>query len=237
MRNFGILLLSTSLALAAEPALTIYNQNFAVVRESIPLALRAGPNSVRFAGATAYVEPESVILRDPSGRVALQILEQNYRADPVSSELLLSLYEGKTLDFLVQNAGQTQIVAGKIVRSGYAARRGQTPQFQGPGMPPGQPIIEVEGKLRFQLPGMPLFPALGDDTIVQPVMDWTIQSAAAAKLDAELCYITGGMNWESDYNLISPGTGDALEVIGWVTIENQSGKTFENTRIKLMAGD
>ena len=52
-----------------------------------------------YAGATAQVEPDSVILRDPSGKHSLQILEQNYRNDPVTQELLLSLFEGKTIDF------------------------------------------------------------------------------------------------------------------------------------------
>ena len=85
---------------AADPALTIYNQNFAVLRETVPLQLKAGVNDVRFAGVTAQVEADSVILRDPAGKVPLQILEQNYRNDPVSQELLLSLFEGQTLDFV-----------------------------------------------------------------------------------------------------------------------------------------
>src|SRR5271156_7102476 len=88
-----------SLAAFAQPSLTIYNQNFAVVRDTVPLDLQSGVNNVRYAGATAQVEPDSVILRDPNGKHSLQILEQNYRNDPVSQELLLSLFEGKTIDF------------------------------------------------------------------------------------------------------------------------------------------
>ena len=122
IRMVGLLALSASLAPAADPALTIYNQNFGVVRELIPLELRRGVNSVRFTGATAQVEPESVILRDPTGKRFLQILEQNYRSDPVSAEALLSLYEGKTIDFLVQGRDKTEVVSGKIVRAGYAFR-------------------------------------------------------------------------------------------------------------------
>src|SRR5207249_11841041 len=87
--------------LASQPALTIYNQNFAVVRDMVPIDLKQGVNNVRFTETTAHLEPDSVILRDPSGRTNLQILEQNYRNDPVSQELLLSLFEGKTIDFLV----------------------------------------------------------------------------------------------------------------------------------------
>src|SRR5580700_10305339 len=82
-----------------QPAITIYNQNFAVVRDSVPLDLKAGVNDVSFAGVTAQAEPDSVILRDLSGVHWLQILEQDYRNDPVSQALLLSLNEGKIIDF------------------------------------------------------------------------------------------------------------------------------------------
>jgi hypothetical protein len=215
--------------LGADPALTIYNQDFAVIREMIPLDLRQGPTSVRFTGTTAHLEPESVILRDPTGQRQLQILEQSYRADPVSAELLLSLNEGKTIDFLVQNRDQVEVVSGKVIRSGYT--------FGNRAAAPGQPIIEVDGKLRFQLPGAPLFQKLADDTILKPSIEWTIQSDRPGKLDAELAYVSGGMNWSADYNIVSQGSGDSLDVIGWVTMVNQSGRMFENAHIKLMAGD
>src|SRR6266480_3964540 len=101
-RFLPIALLSlAATASAAQPALTIYNQNFAVVRDTVPLDLKAGINDVRFTETTGHVETDSVILRDPTGKAKLQVLEQNYRNDPVSQELLLSLFEGKTIEFLV----------------------------------------------------------------------------------------------------------------------------------------
>src|SRR5437879_2463689 len=136
-----------------QPALTIYNQNFFVARERFPLDLKAGVNRVEYAGIAAHLEPDSVILRDPAGR-ALQVLEQNYRNDPISQELLLSFYEGKTIDFLVPGREKPQIVRGRIVRSGYVPSSGYG---QGAGF--GQPIIEVDGVLRFGLPGQPMFPS------------------------------------------------------------------------------
>src|SRR5213076_3089857 len=84
---------------ASQPSLTIYNQNFAVVREELVLDLKTGENQVNVSDITMHVEPDSVILRDPSGKHGLQVREQNYRADPISEPLLLSLYEGKTIDF------------------------------------------------------------------------------------------------------------------------------------------
>ena len=229
----SILLLAGALVPAiamAEPALTIYNQNFAVVRDTVPLDLSSGINSVRYADATAQVEPDSVILRDPTGKHSLQILEQNYRNDPVSQELLLSLFEGKTIDFetlrLKDNTQAREIIPGKIVRSGYV-----------PGGSLQQPIIEVNGKLQFSLPGQPLFPDLGDDTVLKPTLNWLLQSDKSGKFGAEVGYLTGGFDWSASYNLVSPEKGDRVDLVGWITMNNNSGKTFENARIKLMAGD
>jgi hypothetical protein len=101
----------------------------------------------------------------------------------------------------------------------------------------GQPVIEVDGKIRFEMPGEPLFPALPDDTILKPTLNWQIETDAAGEVDAELAYITGGMSWEANYNLVAPEKGDTLDLIGWVTVDNQCGKTFPDARLKLVAGD
>src|SRR5258705_7567720 len=219
----------------SRPALTIYNQNFFVAREHLPLDLKSGVNHIEYAGIAAHVEPDSVILRDPEGRT-LQVLEQNYRNDPVSQEFLLSFYEGKTIEFQIQPG---QIVKGKIVRSGYvpsysyAGAYQQQPAYS-------QPIIEVDGVLRFGLPGQPLFPALSGDSILKPTLSWLLQSDRPGSFDAELSYVSGGMNWHADYNLVvadGANQTNLVDLVGWITIRNQSGKTFENAQIKLMAGD
>lgn len=95
----AVLLLAGSVAAQANPALTIYNQNFAVVHELVPLQLNAGVNQVSFDGITSFVEPSSVVLRDPGSRVHLRILEQNYRTDIASQQNLLRAYEGKEIQF------------------------------------------------------------------------------------------------------------------------------------------
>jgi hypothetical protein len=228
-------------AWAAEPQLTIYNQNFAVVRVLIPLNLKAGENRIQFTDTTAFLEPTSVILRDPSGAHVLRILEQNYRADPVSSQLLLSLNEGKTIDFMVQRGDKTEIVQGKIIRSGYVSNLPQTWSpyngWQGGPQQNIQPIIEVDGKLRMELPGIPLFPSLPDDTILKPTLAWVLETDKPGQMNAEFSYVTSQMTWNADYNLVAPEDGDVLDMVGWVSIRNVSGKAFANARIKLMAGE
>ena len=227
-RLAALALLATAFTVrAADPAITIYNQNFAVIRDTVPLELKAGVNDARFAGDTAQVEADSVILRDPSGKVALQILEQNYRNDPVSQELLLSLFEGKTLNFIRQEPQKPDAtIAGKVIRSGYV-----------PGGESVQPIIEVDGKLQFSLPGEPRFPTLGDDTQLKPALSWKLNAPAAAKLDAELAYISRGLTWEASYNIVAPDANDVIDLVGWITMKNECGATFANAKIKLMAGN
>jgi len=219
-------------------ALTVYNQNFFVAREHVPLDLKPGVNEAQYTGVAAHLEPDSVILRDPNGR-ALQILEQNYRNDPVSPEMLLSFYEGKSIDFVVGRTNDKEdLLKGKIIRSGYSH-----PTYVNgyPQQASTQPIVEVDGVLRFGLPGQPIFPALSADAILKPTLNWLLQTNDPGKFNAEISYVSGGMTWQSDYNLVvqdDPGKKtDLLDMIGWITLQNHSGKTFEGARIKLMAGD
>jgi hypothetical protein len=238
------LLCGSLFAQSPQPSLTIYNQDFAVVRQELPLDLKPGENKINVNDITMHLEPDSVILRDPTGKHAVQVLEQNYRADPVSEPLLLSLYEGKTISFEVATPQGTQIVKGKVIRSGYTPhdyfamnRYGQQYDQGQMAAAAEQPIIEVNGQLRFSLPGTPVFPSLTDDTILKPRLEWSLATDKAGKFPAEFSYVTGGMSWQADYNIVAPEKGDLVDIVGWVTMDNQTGKTFENARIKLMAGD
>lgn len=245
---FSLLALPLSAAFS-QTSLTIYNQNFGVVRDTVPLDLHEGLNTTSVTDTTAHLEPDSVILRDPKGTVALRVIEQNYRADPINQSLLLSLNEGKEIEFYVKEANKPdRVVKGKIIRSGYvpnlqglAQRYGQSfynaEAGFGGNASSAQPIIEVEGQLQFSLPGEPRFPKLADDTVLKPTITWQLHADKAAKLDAELCYVTGGMSWEASYNAVAPEQGDILDLTGWITMDNQTGKTFRDTKVQLIAGD
>ena len=222
-----LLLAAASVSFAADPALTIYNGGYAVVRETLPIDLKSGLNQVSFAGATAQVEADSVILRDIAGKAEFQILEQSYRNDPVSQSMLLSLFEGKTLEFNRRETNKPdRLVTGKVVRSGFV-----------PGGNFVEPIIEVDGKLQFSLPGEPIFPSLGTDNVLKPTLNWKLNSASSGKIDAEVAYLSRGFTWEASYNLVAPEKGDTVDIVGWVTMNNQSGMTFADAKLKLMAGD
>ncbi len=245
MKRWLPLLLAVTTPIAAQtpqqtstdgPALTIYNQDFVVIRDHIPLELRAGANNIQFSGVTAQLEPSSVMLRDCTGKRTPRILEQSFRP-PVSQQQMLTMFEGQTLDFQLPRADENQIVQGKVIRAGVGYYQGQS---YGQGTGPfsnEQPLIEVNGKLQFALPGLPLFPVPQDQRDLHSQINWLLESDIPGNTTCELSYVSGGMNWEADYNVIAPVNGDALDLIGWVTLANRSGKAFENARIKLMAGD
>jgi len=235
---------------APSTALTIYNEDFAVARTQVDLDLHAGLNEVTTTQVTSALEPDSVVLRDANvrdgGRTqGFHIVEQDYDAAVVNQEWLLQKYEGKTIQFQVSGGSMVDgnyvpraAVPGKIIRAPDPA--GQYPQ--------NQPLVEVNGQMQFQLPGIPLFPASTDGLMLKPTLRWQIDSDKAQKLSAELAYITGGLSWEATYNIVAPeggekakgaggGSEEKADVIGWVTIRNTSGTEFAKARIKLMAGD
>ena len=216
--------------------LTIYNDDFAVARTMIPLNLHVGVNEVVTSSVTSQLEPDSVVLRDPASRNPVQVLEQNYDAGVVNQAWLLQKYEGQTIDFqtsgtqvIETTTGERKtlpatVVQGRIIRAG------------------SEPLIEVNGKMQFQLPGLPLFPVKTDGLLLKPSLRWRIDAKQAASFAAELDYITHGMKWFATYNVLVPETEDTTaaekaDVMGWVTIENHSGTEFGEATIQLMAGD
>jgi hypothetical protein len=217
-----------AMGLSASTSLTIYNGGFAVVRDAVALELERGFSDVQYSGVTAQLIPTSVVLRDPSGVHVVRVMEQSYRGDPVDQVRLLQMFEGESIAFLRVVDGREFIEEGRIIRAPQrvSGRGGLL-----------EPIIEVDGRLHTRLPGEPLFPSLGDDSTLLPTLVWKVHAEESASFEAQLSYLTRGLEWEADYNIILPESGDAMTLNGWVSIQNHTGKTFADTRIKLMAGD
>jgi len=223
-------------------ALTIYNQSFAVARTSLDLELQPGLNEITTTRVTGMLEPDSVVLRDASTHLPIPVLEQNYDAAVVNQQWLLQKYEGKTIDFQVSTPQGLQPMPGKIIRAGFNRPPSYGPNGQYINGQQGEPLIEINGHMQFSLPGLPLFPSATDGLLLKPTLRWQINSKSPAHLMAELAYITGGFDWDATYNVIAPEnndvtSGEKVDVLGWVTIHNQSGSDFGQARIKLMAGD
>jgi hypothetical protein len=252
--GFGVALGNAQGPAASGPAtgrtaLTIYNQDFAVIRTPVELDLKSGTTEVSETNVTAQVEPDSVVLRDLSGKRPIHILEQNYDGSLRVQADMLAKFEGKTIDFGIQMSdGTMKVVPGKIIRAGYVPqydliqRYGQNYFYQNQGInQQEQPLVEIEGKLRYGLPGMPLFPSDTPGLTLHPTLHWLIASEKPAKISAELAYITRGLRWDATYNIVSPAqdgpAGQRLDMSGWVDVTNESGTDFRDASLQLMAGD
>lgn len=202
-------------------ALTVYNQGTALVRDQRRITLDAGANTVDFRDVAATIDATSVSFRsltDPNGTV---VLEQNYIYDLVDSEALLSRYLDEIIN--VTTADGT-LYSGELL----SGRRGDAI------------LRTAEGEivvLRLYDARDIRFPALPDGLITRPTLQWLLQSEATGEQQVEITYLAGGMNWTADYNLLLNETETALDLRGWVTLNNHSGRAFQNARLKLVAGD
>jgi hypothetical protein len=213
-------------------SLTIYNSDLAVARTTVDLDLKQGSNEVTTTKVTSQLEPDSVVLRDPQSHHPVQIIEQNYDAAVATQPWMLKKYEGQSIDFEVVRGDKVETVQGRILRApDYSNGQG------------GEPLIEVNGKMQFQLPGLPLFPASTDGLLLKPTLRWQIYSDAASHFPAELSYLTHGFNWNATYNIVASGAEastsgeEMMDIVGWVTISNNSGTDFTDAKVKLMAGN
>ncbi|MEL6149553.1 MAG: DUF4139 domain-containing protein, partial [Chloroflexota bacterium] len=81
------------------------------------------------------------------------------------------------------------------------------------------------------------FPNLPDGLITRPTLRWTLNSATGGDQQVELTYLTGGINWTADYNLLLGTDNTSLDLNGWVTLNNNSGTAYTDAQVKLVAGD
>ena len=216
----------------AETELTVYANGFAVVRESLPLDLHAGINEVRFGNVTEKLDYGTAVLRDLSGKSGFQVLEQTYHSAAPGMLKALADCEGQTIDFLVKESDRNSIVKGKVIRAGV------NPEMEGyQSQQAADPIVEVDGKIQFRLPGIPIFPHLPADTVIKPDLVWKISAPTAAKVDANLTYLTEGLSWSADYIAILDESGNIPSLKGFISVTNQTGRSFEQARVTVIAGD
>jgi len=230
---FTCALLSQVPTLSHATSITIYNDNFALITNPVSLDLKQGENKIKLSDITYQLDPDSVIIRDVDDKVTLQIVEQSYCNDPVTQFKLLKHFEGQTIQFkvdevLADGSKIKKFVTGKVIRAGQNSTRYSRAAET--------PIIEVDGQLQFSLPGEPVFPALADGNILKPELSWLLQADKKAKLNAQLSYLSGGFSWYASYNLVDKGD-DGFSLSAWITMDNQSGKDFDNAEVKFVAGD
>lgn len=211
----------------AEVAVTIYNQDLGLIKDVRELEFRKGRSIINFTEVAARIDPTSVHFRlvDPSDRVS--ILEQNYQYDLVSSTKILQKYVDKEIELFTKSAGSSGEV--KSYKGKLLSYSSDNVTLQEPN---GAIRIVRLDEVRDLY-----FPTLPEGLITKPTLVWLLDSEVSGKRNAEVSYLTSGINWHAEYVAVVDQRDQNLELAGWVSIDNRSGATYEDAKVKLIAGE
>ncbi len=217
--------------------LTVYNSNMALIREERPMQFVKGLNHIIVPDIPSTIDGTSLhfsSLTDPS---SVKILEQNYQYDLVHQAKLLDKYVGKEIEFmrLDEATKKEYAVKAKLLATGWQ------PQMQYNGtetyIRSGQMIVEIGGKIEIDPPGRVELPSLSEGLILKPQLEWLVNAGRDGKQKTEISYIANGITWDCDYVVLLKKDDSRLDLTGWVTLANNSGTTFKDAGLKLVAGD
>lgn len=214
---FAVLLIGLGYLNAfAGVAVTIYNQDLALVQEKREVDFPKGTGEVRFVDVAAQIIPTSVHFQAKG----VALLEQNYEYDLVSADKLLAKYLDQSVELTVQD--------GKLFIGTLLSATGDAV------------IREKDGSVRSLMRANIVnvrFPFLPEGLITRPTLVWMVDADRSGKGNAEISYLTRGMSWEAQYVAVTDAEDKAISLAGWVSITNNSGATYDEAKIKLMAGD
>jgi hypothetical protein len=202
--------------------LTVYNNDLALVKERRLLNLAGGDGSVSFTEVAAKLDPTSVKFK-PLDASGVRVLEQNYEYDVVSDSKLLQKYLGARIKV---TDTQGEVTEGYLMGTGnniiLAAR-----------LDGGEVLVLKAAQIQAIT-----FPELPDGLVTKPTLVWLLHNPGkAGPQPVEVSYLTGGLSWKADYVATVNATDDRIDLTGWVTLDNQSGATYPNARLKLVAGE
>jgi len=202
-------------------SITVYNQNFGLVREVRELpALGNGKVELEFRDVAANIQPETVSIKAIGAGGGLRVLEQNYRYDLLTPQTLLEKYVGKRVRAYRyhEQTGKEDVVDADLLSV------------------EGGAVLKFNNEITFGYPGRLAFPQVPDNLIAKPTLVWLVDSAAA-KQTVEVTYLTQNLNWSADYVLVVDDAEKKGDLNGWVTLVNESGASYKNAELKLVAGD
>jgi hypothetical protein len=199
-------------------AVTIYNGNFALVKEQRKLILPSGQVELRLREVSAQMQPETASLTALSGEPVV-LYEQNFDFDLLSPDKLLQKYVGR--DITVIRTHPT---------TGEDRRESATVLATNDGV-----VLRFADRIETGVPGRLAFDSVPANLRDVPTLSVVIEAAGGEQL-LELSYLTGGMSWRADYVANLNADGSSLTLSGWVTLTNRSGTTFADTTLQLVAG-
>jgi hypothetical protein len=206
-------------------AITVYNSNIGLVKDTRTLRLPRGASQLRFMDVAQQINPTTVHIKSTTAPNALEVIEQSYEYDLLNPQKLLDKYVGKELTLVlktVENNTEKLTPARAILLSN---NNGQVWQ-QGE-----QIVINPTNIAEIRFDKLPA------DLIAKPTLVWSLNNAGAQEHTVEASYLTQGLNWRADYVVVVNQNDTKADLNGWVTINNNSGTAYRSAELKLVAGD
>lgn len=202
-------------------AVTIYNANLALVKDTRKVQLNKGLQSLAFRGVSAQMRAETAMLRNLDKPDASRILEQNFDFDLLTPQKMLEKYLGKTVRIARMNpaTGEEKIEQAKILSTS------------------GGVVVQIGDRIETNPGGRFIFDQVPANLRDEPTLSIQLDQDRAGSNDLELSYLTGGLDWKADYVAELNAKEDRLELMGWVTLNNKSGASYTNATMQLVAGD
>ncbi len=213
--------LRSTLADQQEVAVTIYNEDLALIKDKRRLVLGKGPNTLAFREVSGRLRPETALLKSVSHPGKLAVVEQNFDFDLLTPEKMLEKYVGEEVQVVRTNpaSGEESVENATVL----AAANGT--------------VLRIGDRIETQVPGRLIFPNVPAHLRDRPTLVMELESATAEAQEVELSYLSGGLGWKADYVAELDADDKKLDMNGWVTLTNTSGATYKNARLQLMAGD
>jgi hypothetical protein len=205
----------------SEVAVTIYNDQLALVKDLRTIRLDNGFNKLAFREVSAQMQPETALLISLDYADGFHLIEQNFDFDLLTPQKLLEKYVGKKVRVVKTHplTGKEKLLDAVVlsVNNGVVLRIGDRIET---GVPGRIVFDEVPGNLRDR-----------------PTLVMQLNSATSKPQQLQLSYLTGGLSWKADYVAELDESDEFVDLTGWVTLTNQSGATYKNAKLQLVAGD
>lgn len=205
-----------------EVEVTVYNSNIGLIKDTRSVKLPKGQEKdLQFMDVAAHIMPVTVHVKSLNAPEQFSILEQNYEYDLINSQKLLDKYVGKKIKLIEHNQYQDR----KNIVDAILLSNNQ-----------GQ-IYKIENEIYLGYPGSPVLPEIPDNLIAKPTLMWRYVNDLASAHHLQVSYLTNNINWKADYVLLLDDKDISADLSGWVTIDNRSGTSYNNAKLKLVAGD
>ncbi|MBC8549290.1 MAG: DUF4139 domain-containing protein [Candidatus Brocadiales bacterium] len=204
-----------------EIEVAVYNNNIGLIKDTRKLTLPSGEGELKFMDVASQIMPVTVHVKSLNYPRDFSVVEQNYEYDLINADKLLDKYVGKKVKIVVWNEYQDRKETVEAVL--LSNNNGQ--------------IYSINNEIFIGHPGIKVLPGIPDNLIARPTLSWLYDNKVAEEHNLEVSYLTNNIDWEADYVVALNKEDTSANISGWVTLDNKSGATYRNARLKLIAGD